>query len=121
MTTTMITTATPSTAPTTTTPTCVRTTAGMTVPATFITATRTPITTRTVATGSNPSSRDNSHRVDEPLRQVLVCVDPAVAQERPVRPAELDLLQICRDDDDLFLLHARPLHDLPVGRGDEAL
>src|SRR5688572_28627035 len=54
-----------------------------------------------------------SHRVHEPLRQVVVRVDPAVPQERPVRPAELDLLEVGGHHDHLFLLRARTMHHLP--------
>ena len=47
--------------------------------------------------------------VDEALREVAVGVDPAVAQERPVRAAELDLRQVAVHDQDLFLVHRRAL------------
>src|SRR5215213_1022661 len=68
-----------------------------------------------------PASSLDLARVHETLRQVLVRVDPSIPQERPVRAAELDLLQVGGDDDHLFLVDAGAVNDLPVGGGDKAL
>src|SRR5688572_28929936 len=60
-------------------------------------------------------------RIHEPLGQVAVRVDPAVAEEGPVRSAELHALQVAGDHDDFFLVDAGTLDDSAVGGGDERL
>jgi hypothetical protein len=52
---------------------------------------------------------------DEALGEVLIGVDPAVAEKRPVRPAEFHPSQVAIREDDFFACDRGALHDCAVG------
>src|SRR5205823_4910484 len=57
----------------------------------------------------------------KPLGHIPISINPPIPQERPMRSAELDLLQIARHDENFFLVDARALDHLSVRLGHEAL
>src|SRR6266542_2305153 len=59
--------------------------------------------------------------VNHPFRNVLISVDPAVAQERPVRALRFDLAEIAFGHQDGLFRDAGLRDDLPRRVGDEAL
>src|SRR5215475_581937 len=59
--------------------------------------------------------------VNHPFRNVLISVDPAVAQERPVRALRVDLAEIAFGHQDGLFRDAGLRDDLPRRVGDEAL
>src|SRR4030095_12090666 len=59
--------------------------------------------------------------VNHPFCNVLISVDPAVAQERPVRALRVDLTEIAFDHQDGLFRDAGLRNDLTRRVGDEAL
>ncbi len=48
--------------------------------------------------------RHGSRGINESLCQIPIRIDPPIAEERPVRAAEFDLIEITRDDKYFFLV-----------------
>src|SRR5262245_37562623 len=59
--------------------------------------------------------------VDQPPREIAVVIDPAIAQEGPVRPGHIHLAEIDRDDKILGVVQAGPAQDLAACSGYKAL